>query len=58
MANTALNRSVVSLLTNKSGGNLAYGDVVVIDTANYPPTDADSITTCTRVTLSLKYVRT
>jgi len=32
MANTALNRSVVALLTNKSGGNLAYGDVVVIST--------------------------
>jgi hypothetical protein len=34
MANTALNRTVVSLLTNKSGGALAYGDTVIIDTAN------------------------
>jgi len=33
MANTALNRTVVALLTNKSGGALAYGDVVVISTA-------------------------
>jgi len=32
MANTALNRSVVALLTNKSGGALVYGDVVVIST--------------------------
>jgi hypothetical protein len=34
VANTALNRTVVALLTNKSGGNLAYGDTVIIDTAN------------------------
>lgn len=42
MANTALNRTVVSLLTNKSGGDLAYGDTVIIDTAN-----AKSFTTTT-----------
>jgi hypothetical protein len=34
MANTALNRTTVALLTNKSGGNLAYGDVVVLDNTN------------------------
>jgi hypothetical protein len=32
MANTALNRTVVALLTNKSGGDLNYGDVVIIST--------------------------
>ncbi len=42
MANTALNRTTVALLTNKSGGNLAYGDTVIIDTAN-----AKSFTTTT-----------
>lgn len=30
MANTALNRSVVLLLTNKSGGTLNYGDTVIL----------------------------
>lgn len=34
MANTALNRSGVVLLTNKSGGALTQGAVVVVDTAN------------------------
>lgn len=34
MANTALNRTTGALLTNKSGGNLTYGDVVVIDNTN------------------------
>lgn len=34
MPNTALNRTGVSLLTNKSGGATAQGDVVVVDTAN------------------------
>lgn len=34
MANTALNRTVVSLLTNKSGGDLAYGAVVALDNTN------------------------
>jgi hypothetical protein len=34
MANTALMRSTVLLLTNKSGGNLAQGDVVILDAAN------------------------
>lgn len=32
--NTALNRTVITILTNKSGGALALGDVVIIDTAN------------------------
>jgi len=43
VANTALNRTVVALLTNKSGGNLSYGDVVIIDTT----TDSSFTTTTT-----------
>lgn len=43
MSNTALNRTVVAQLTNKSGGNLSYGDVVVIDTT----TDSSFTTTTT-----------
>lgn len=42
MANTALNRSGVLLMTNKSGGAVAQGDVVVIDA-----TTAASFTTTT-----------
>lgn len=42
MPNTALNRTGVAVLTNKSGGSLAYGAVVRIDTAN-----AESVTTTT-----------
>ncbi len=34
MANTALNRTTQVLLTNKSGGALVYGDVVVLDNTN------------------------
>lgn len=34
MANTALNRTGQLLLTNKSGGAVAQGDVVIVDTAN------------------------
>jgi hypothetical protein len=34
MANTALNRTVAALWTNKSGGALTYGDVVVLDNTN------------------------
>jgi hypothetical protein len=34
MPNTALNRTTTALLTNKSGGTLTYGAVVVVDTAN------------------------
>ncbi|HEX7796064.1 MAG TPA: hypothetical protein VF456_17000 [Vicinamibacterales bacterium] len=34
MPSTALNRSVVALLTNKSGGNLNFGDVVILDNTN------------------------
>lgn len=33
MGKTALNRTSVQLLTNKSGGSVAQGDVVVIDTS-------------------------
>lgn len=33
MPNTALNRTTVSLLTNKSGGAVAQGDVVILGTA-------------------------
>ena len=40
--NTALNRTTVALLTNKSGGSVAYGDVVIIDA-----TTASSFTTTT-----------
>src|SRR5690242_20245943 len=34
MPNTALNRTEVMILTNKSGGDVAQGDVVIIDVAN------------------------
>jgi len=34
MANTAVGRTETAILTNKSGGSVALGDVVVIDTAN------------------------
>jgi hypothetical protein len=34
MANTALNRTVAALWTNKSGASGAYGDVVVLDNTN------------------------
>lgn len=34
MANTALGRTETAILTNKSGGSVAQGDVVVVDTAN------------------------
>jgi len=34
MSNTALNRTTQAILTNKSGGNLNYGDVVVLDNTN------------------------
>lgn len=47
MANTALNRTVVALLTNKSGGNLSYGDVVILDNTN-----ANGFTTTTIAGLS------
>jgi hypothetical protein len=51
MPNTALNRTVVALLTNKSGGALAYGDVVVIDSAN-----ASAFTTTTTGGLSTQQI--
>lgn len=47
MANTALGRSEVALLTNKSGGSVAQGDVVIVDTAN---TSAFTTTTSTGYT--------
>jgi hypothetical protein len=34
MPNTALGRSETAILTNKSGGAVAQGDVVIVDTAN------------------------
>lgn len=34
MANTALQRTETALLTNKSGGSVAQGDLVIVDTAN------------------------
>lgn len=40
--NTALNRTQVVLLTNKSGGSLAQGDVGIVDSAN-----ASAVTTTT-----------
>ncbi len=42
MTNIALNRTVTALLTNKSGGSVAKGDVVIIDL-----TTASSFTTTT-----------
>ncbi len=49
MANTALNRTTQALLTNKSGGNLVYGDVVVLDNTN-----ANGFTTTTTAGLSTR----
>ncbi len=49
MANTALNRTTQVLLTNKSGGNLNYGDVVVLDNTN-----ANGFTTTTTSGLSTR----
>ncbi len=49
MPNTALNRTTQVLLTNKSGGNLAYGDVVVLDNTN-----TNGFTTTTTAGLSTR----
>ncbi len=49
MPNTALNRTTQILLTNKSGGNLNYGDVVVLDNTN-----ANGFTTTTTAGLSTR----
>src|SRR5688572_23853357 len=49
MANTALNRTVAALWTNKSGGALAYGDVVILDNTN-----AKGFTTTTTGALSTR----
>lgn len=45
--NTALNRTTAALLTNKSGGSLVYGDVVILDNTN-----AKGFTTTTTAALS------
>ncbi len=47
MPNTALNRTTQVLLTNKSGGSVAYGAVVIVDT-----TTDSSFTTTTTVGIS------
>lgn len=49
MPNTALNRTTQALLTNKSGGSLNYGDVVVLDNTN-----ANGFTTTTTAGLSTR----
>jgi len=47
--NTGLNRTATALLTNKSGGALAYGDLVVLNN-----TDANGFTTTTTAGLSTR----
>lgn len=49
MPNTALNRTTQALLTNKSGGNLTYGAVVVLDNTN-----TNGFTTTTTAGLSTR----
>lgn len=49
MANTALNRTTAALLTNKSGGALVQGDVVILDNIN-----AKGFTTTTTAGLSTR----
>ncbi len=49
MPNTALNRTTQVLLTNKSGGNLTYGAVVVLDNTN-----TNGFTTTTTAGLSTR----
>jgi hypothetical protein len=49
VANTALNRTVAALWTNKSGGALTYGDVVILDNTN-----AKGFTTTTTGALSTR----
>ncbi len=49
MPNPALNRTTQVLLTNKSGGALVYGDVVVLDNTN-----ANGFTTTTSAGLSTR----
>ncbi len=51
MPNTALNRTTQVLLTNKSGGNLNYGDVVVLDNTN-----SNGFTTTTTSGLSTRQI--
>lgn len=47
--NTALNRTTAVLLTNKSGGAVSYGDVVILDNTN-----ANGFTTTTTGALSTR----
>lgn len=47
--NTALNRTTAALLTNKSGGSVSYGDVVILDNTN-----AKGFTTTTTGALSTR----
>jgi len=49
MPNTALNRTTIALLTNKSGGDLSYGAVVILDNTN-----ANGFTTTTTAGLSTR----
>lgn len=49
MPNTALNRTTVAILTNKSGGSLAYGAVVILDNTN-----ANGFTTTTTSALATR----
>lgn len=49
MPNTALNRTTVLLGTNKSGGAVAYGDVVILDNTN-----SNGFTTTTTGALSTR----
>lgn len=51
MPNTALNRTLVALLTNKSGGALAFGDVVILDNTN-----DNGFTTTTTAALSTRQI--
>jgi len=49
MSNTALNRTTVAILTNKSGGSLAFGAVVILDNTN-----ANGFTTTTTSALATR----
>lgn len=49
--NTALSRTISSILTNKSGGNVVRGDVVIVDTAN-----AGAFTTTTTASLATSVI--
>jgi len=51
MPNTALNRTTAALLTNKSGGALVYGNVVILDNTN-----ANGFTTTTSSGLATRQI--